>query len=358
MNKAKNFSEFYQALSMVRLPMFNIMYADRYDTIFYISNAKLPLRNNNVGYNWRSTLPGDTSATLWTNFKPIAALPQYVNPSSGFLYNTNHSPFNASEPKDNLDYRSFDPNDGFETYENNRSERFRELVPIAGKVSYDTFRSIKFDQQFPQTLQFGTDIKTIITLDTNSFVKLKPLIKNLVNWNRSGDTASKGAAVFLLAYEYLSTKLKGHSRRVLSSQEAVETLEYIYNHFQTNFNTIEPTLGDVQKLVRGNYMLPAPGLPDMLAATYASPYLNGQLKVTSGDAYICLVRYPKNGLPVIESVNTFGSSSHPKSPHFSDQMKLFQTKKMKAMTLDKQLVLQSAVRIYSPGVLNKPGQTN
>ena len=29
MNKAKNFTEFYQALSMTSLPMFNIMYADR-----------------------------------------------------------------------------------------------------------------------------------------------------------------------------------------------------------------------------------------------------------------------------------------------------------------------------------------
>ena len=353
MNKSKNFSEFYQALSMVSLPMFNIMYADRYDTIFYISNAKLPIRDGNVQYNWMSTLPGDTSATLWTKFKPIAALPQYINPGSGFLYNTNHSPFNATEQKHNLDSRRFDPKDGFETFENNRSERFRELVPKSGKVSYETFKSIKFDQQFPRNLQFGTDIKNMITLDTNNFVKLKPLIKNFASWDLSGDTASKGAAVFLLAYEYVSKKLKNRSTRQLTSQDAVEIFEFIYEYTLTNFKTIEPTLGDVQKLVRGNNILPASGLPDMLAATYGSPYRDGLLKVTSGDAYICLVRYPKKGLPVIESVNTFGSSSHPESPHFSDQMQLFQTKKMKTMTLDKQSVLQNAERIYSPGQLSK-----
>ena len=39
MNKAKNFTEFYKAVSITSLPMFNIMYADRYDTIFYISNG-------------------------------------------------------------------------------------------------------------------------------------------------------------------------------------------------------------------------------------------------------------------------------------------------------------------------------
>ena len=64
MNKAKNFTEFYQALSMTSLPMFNIVYADRYDTIFYISNARLPRRNPDPQYHWRSTIPGNTSATL------------------------------------------------------------------------------------------------------------------------------------------------------------------------------------------------------------------------------------------------------------------------------------------------------
>jgi acyl-homoserine-lactone acylase len=67
MNKARNFTEFYKAISMTSLPMFNIMYADRFDTIFYISNGKIPRRNPDTIYHWKSTLPGNTSASLWTN---------------------------------------------------------------------------------------------------------------------------------------------------------------------------------------------------------------------------------------------------------------------------------------------------
>ena len=99
MNKARNFTEFYKAISQVNLPMFNITYADRYDTIFYISNGKMPRRNPDPKYNWRSTIPGNTSATLWTEFKSITELPQYVNPPSGYLFNTNHSPFLATDVK-------------------------------------------------------------------------------------------------------------------------------------------------------------------------------------------------------------------------------------------------------------------
>ena len=44
MNKARNFSEFYQTLKMKALPGYNIGYADRNDTIFYISNGLIPKR--------------------------------------------------------------------------------------------------------------------------------------------------------------------------------------------------------------------------------------------------------------------------------------------------------------------------
>ena len=42
MNKATNFTTFYKALKMEALPGYNVMYADRFDTIFYLSNGKIP----------------------------------------------------------------------------------------------------------------------------------------------------------------------------------------------------------------------------------------------------------------------------------------------------------------------------
>jgi len=71
MNKAKNFTEFYAALNRQELSMFNIMYADKYDTIFYINNALMPIRDSSPQYNWRRTVPGNTSKTLWTQFRAL-----------------------------------------------------------------------------------------------------------------------------------------------------------------------------------------------------------------------------------------------------------------------------------------------
>jgi len=349
MNKAKNFTEFYKAVSMTSLPMFNIMYADRYDTIFYVSNGKMPRRNPDPKYNWKSTLPGNTSATLWTTFKPVGELPQYVNPPSGYLFNTNHSPFLATDPKYNLNVRKFDPNDGYEIYHNNRSQRVTELLYNTGKIDYATFKKIKFDQQLPKDLKYTYAIDTMLSLNADDYPAMKEVITNFQNWDRKAVTNSKGAAVFLLVYDYVSKKLAGVPARQLTKAESIETFLYVNDYMIKNFGKTDLMLGDIQKLMRGDDARPAWGLPDVLTAAYTEPYKDGMRKVISGDAYICFVRYPKNGgLPIIESVNTFGASMHPDSPHFKDQMSMFQNQQTKHMTLDKAEVLKTAEKIYHP----------
>jgi acyl-homoserine-lactone acylase len=349
MNKSRNFSEFYKALSMTSLPMFNIMYADRNDTIFYISNGKMPVRNPDTLYKWKSTIPGNTSATLWNSFKPVTALPQYINPPSGYLYNTNHSPFLATEQKYNLNPRNFDKNDGYETYHNNRSQRVTELMSGLDKVDYQTFRRIKFDQQLPQELKYTYAIDTMLSLNANEYPDLQNIITNFQQWDRKAVTTSQGAAIFLLIYHHVADKLKGVAARQLTKQESIEAFHHVQDYMIGNFGRTDITLGDVQKLVRGDDVRPAWGLPDVLTAAYTSPFKNGMRKIISGDAYICFVRYPKSGLPIIESVNTFGASMHKDSPHYKDQMTMFQNQQTKPMTLNKNEVLRTAKRVYHPG---------
>ncbi|MGQ0738968.1 MAG: penicillin acylase family protein [Bacteroidota bacterium] len=349
MNKAKNFTEFYKALSMTSLPMFNITYADRYDTIFYISNGKMPRRNPDPKYIWKSTLPGNTSATLWTEFKPVTELPQYINPPSGYLFNTNHSPFLATETKYNLDRNKFDKAEGYETYHNNRSQRATELIN-GDKIDYSRFKQIKFDQQLPQQLKYTYGIDSMLILNAAGYPVLKELINTFQAWDRKSISASKGAAVFLITYYYLAERLKGIPSRQISKAEAVETYQYVHDYMLKYFGKTDLVLGDVQKLVRGDDVRPAWGFPDVLTPSFSEPYINGMRKVTGGDAYICFVRYSKDGsLPKIESINTFGASMNPASPHFKDQMTMFQAQQTKPMTLDKQEVLRTSKKVYNPG---------
>ena len=346
MDKAKNYTEFYTALGKQELSMFNIMYADKHDTIFYINNALMPIRNS--GYNWLKTVPGNTSNTLWTNFRNIKELPQYINPSSGFLFNTNHSSFLATAAADNLKASSFAKQDGWETYNLNRSVRFIELFPQTEKLSYEQFKAIKFDKQLPAVLQYNNNIDSMFLLNENEYPQSASIISTFKKWDKKGNAESKGAAIFLLSYEYLKKKLKGQNPRKITKAEAIETFDYVKNYLQTNFAKTDIMLGDLQKLVRGKREWPLGGFPDVLSPQWTSPIKDGRLKSIGGDGLIMFVRFAKDGLPKIETINMYGSSSHPESKHFDDQVEMYLQQKTKPMTLDKKEIYKNAERVYHP----------
>ncbi len=349
MDKARNFSEFYKAMQMTAIPGFNTVYADKHDTIFYVSNGKIPLREQ--GYDWQITVQGNTSKTLWTNFHPLKDLPQYVNPVSGYLVNTNHTPFNATGAKDNLQAKDFDPTMGYETKNNNRSTRFQELISQYGKLSYEDFKRIKYDNQLPEKLHYPIDIETLFQLNSTENADIQSLIETLKSWNRKADVDSKGAAIFLIALNYFSEEFNKKGQEIdgiISKEESIAALRHVNTYMKQYFGRTDITLGDLQKLVRGDVEKPSWGLPDVITAMHSKPYKDGKLKVMAGESYIELVKFPKNGLPEIESVTNFGASGHADSPHYTDQMDMFLNKQTKKMTLDKAEVLKTAERIYSP----------
>ena len=343
-NKAKNFTEFKSALNMLAIPGYNIVYADRYDTIFYISNGRIPVRDKS--YNWKTTLPGNTSKTLWTDLHPLSNLPQVLQPKAGYVYNTNHSPFHSTEGTDNPLVK--DITMGYETLENNRSMRFAELMQPLNKVSYEDFKRIKFDRQFPSSFYFPSKIDSVFLLNSNEFPDIADIITQLNNWNRNSDAESIGAGTFFFVQAAASNnKALYLQNKSISKTLAAQLLREAKQTMLKDFGKTNIALGEVQKLVRGTKEIPLPGLPDVLAPMYSVPYKDGKWKGNQGDAYIELVRFTKDG-PQIESLNVYGASAKKDSPHYTDQMEMFTRQQTKKMTLNKAEVYKNAKSIYHP----------
>lgn len=343
-NKAKNFTEFKSALEMLAIPGYNIVYADRHDTIYYISNGRIPIRD--AKYNWKSTLPGNTSATLWNQLHPLKDLPQALQPGSGFVFNTNHSPFHSTEGPENPLIK--DATMGYETLENNRSKRFSEMLAGYDKVSFEIFRKIKFDRQYPAKFAFPTGIDSLFLLKAGEYPDVAELITQLQQWDKNAPAESVGAGTFFLAYATVTRNPALYNRYgILTQAQAIAILRSVKAEMLQNFGRTRLQLGEIQKLVRGDKELPLPGLPDVLAPMYSVPYRNGMWKGTQGDAYVELVRFTKDG-PIIESINTYGASGKKESPHYTDQMEMYTRQQTKTMTLDKKEVYRTAARVYHP----------
>ena len=344
MNKARNYTEFKSALEMMAIPGYNLVYADRYDTIYYISNGKIPVRNTN--YSWKNTVPGNTQATLWNDIHPLANLPQVLQPQSGFVYNTNHSPFHSTNGNDNPVNRI--PNMGYETLENNRSMRFDELIAGYPTISFEQMKKIKFDRQFPTQFAFPTNIDTLFMLKSADYPDLADMIANCTTWDKKATTDSRGAATFLLIYK-IANQQRGKylSTLKMTTQHSLDLLREVKTAMLRDYGRTDVTLGDIQKLVRGEKEIPIAGLPDVLATISTVPYKNGLYKGTQGDAYVELVKFTKDG-PIIESMNVYGASARKDSPHYTDQMERYAKQQTKTMTLNKKEVYRTAERIYHP----------
>ena len=347
MNKATNFSEFYKALEMKALPGYNIGYADRNDTIFYISNGKIPIRAK--GYDWRDVVPGNTKETLWDSYYDIKDLPQVVKPASGFVYNANHSPFKSSSEADNPNAENFAKEINFETYDNNRSTRLLKLLEEEERIDYKRFKRIKYDHQLPTPLQYNyMDLNPLFDMKVADYPEVSTLLTDIQNWDRITNPASYGAGAYASLYYQLTPFYYQLGKdRVFTKEALYEALKITKAHLKMYFNAERIQLGEFQKLVRGNKELPIFGLPDVVTAMKGQPYKDGKIKITHGESYIGLVRFTPNKT-YFESVISFGNSRRPESPHYTDQMELYSNFETKTMSFDRLDVMKTAKRVYAP----------
>jgi acyl-homoserine-lactone acylase len=354
MNKARNYGEFMDAYRMQAHPCTNLIYADRDDNIYYISNGLFPKRNPK--YDWFNVLPGNTSETLWKpEYYPLDSLPQYLNPKSGYLFNCNNTPFDATGPGENLNPYDFNPTFNFELEDNNRSIRAQELIAQYDRVSYEDVKRIKFDNIFNQEI-FTSGCENLIMLtelDPTKYPDIADAIAVAKDWNRVADVDNKEAALLFFAFyeiaEGMTERAVQYECNAFYEEEYVAAMRAAKKHMMKHFGSLRVPLGDVQKLVRGDKELPVGGGPDVLGAAMTGPYKDGMRKTLVGDSYIMMCRYNKAGVE-IETIHSYGASAKPNSPHYTDQMELFVSKGFKPMTLDKQTIYANAESITHPGI--------
>ncbi len=354
MNKATNFEEFKTALERRKIVSNNIVYADQDDNIYYLSNGKLPIRNPN--YNWKSVLPGDTSATLWSNnYYPLDSLPQVENPNSGFVYNTNNTPFSSSAKADNPIEDEDNLTMGYQTtgVENNRSARLLELLTKSDTLDYATFKSIKYDLQYPTPLRSPnmTNLEMLLQLQPDKYPEIKEALRLLNDWDRSTHEDNTTASLFIVSLNTLIEQLKKEERykpgQTITASDCAKAIHTAQQELQTQFGTLQVPLGALQKHQRDTVSLPLGGGPDVLAAMYSRKQEDGTYKGVAGESYIMLARFGPEGVQ-LETVNAYGTNAEKNHPHHTDQMELFVKRQLKPMTLDWEQVVQTADTIYSP----------
>ena len=345
MNKATNFDEWNSAMSMTAIPMFNAGYADKTGNIFYIYNAKLPLRAE--GYDWESVLPGNSSDVVWTEYLPYADLPQVLNPTSGFIQNCNNTPFITTTGEDNPDKKNYPDSFGIESHMSNRALRAMELFGEDPSISREEFEQYKFDLRYSDDSYMSQFVDRLISL-SYSFEdeKLIQGVNVLKSWDKNTDYENKNASLPIISFGWFMEI----SPENISDENLLESftfaVKYLYNHY----GRLDVIWGKINRLIRGSINLGLGGGPDIPHAVYGIPTEEGYLKGYAGDAFLMLVEWEKNGEVSSKSIHQYGSNTqHESSTHYADQAKLFVDRKLKPVWLTLQNIIENVEKVYSPG---------
>lgn len=355
MNKAKNFTEFRKALEIQGLSRQNITYADKNDTIFFVSNGLIPKRSD--GYDWLKVLPGDTSATLWTEYLPLDSLANFLNPECGFVFNTNNAGFEATCPTENGLLPQYNDHIGYREQFNNRSMRFYEMMDnkyYNKKITFEDFKDIKFDHTYPQHMTFKGRIwfDDMFKMKEEDYPEIADALKLIKAFDHSADTNDINYPIFMYTvYMILKGDRKLRSEAETDQAKRFElfavSIKKAKEHMLEHFGRLDIPTSKVQILERGGRVMGLDGGPDAIRAVFGRMLPDGRIRMLAGDGYIQLTKFTKDG-PEIWSISPFGASSFPDSPHYNDQMQMFSEHKLKRMSLDKEKVYKSAEKIYHP----------
>ncbi|CAN5402750.1 acylase [soil metagenome] len=353
MNKATNFQQFEAAIKMQAVPLFNIIYADVDGNIMMHSGGRVPLRDPKL--DWTLPITAGTSAYKWDSILPYSRMPQVFNPSCGYVFNANNTPLHATGDSCNWKGEYFP---GLQQFMYNRGDQFERLMKEAHQpFTAEQLNEIKFNMGFAPNGTYMAHFKAMYSLDETKYPDIADAIRKLKKWDLNGYLDSEEAALVLVIHDKLRLKYDVPfaflmiQKQVVSEADAVWAIREAKKFLLKTHGSINVTLGEVQYHIRGDVSYPASGLREVPRAADGVLYdkKKGIYRIKGGDGYIQIVRYSKEKGAEIMSINAYGASDHPDSPHYTDQMEMFTTRQFKPMTFDKDAILKNAKKVYSPG---------
>jgi acyl-homoserine-lactone acylase len=342
LNKAANRDEWLAAMRLQALPSINYIYADEKGNIGYVYNGQFPVRAE--GRDWTEVQPGDRSDLIWQGYLPFDRVPQIWNPKSGYVFNSNNTPFQATGVEDALKPADFSPTMGIQTDMTNRAYRAEETFGADSAITAEAFRAYKFDIAYSERSDFARKIAEVIKIDPGSDRDLIAAQALLKGWDLRTNIGSRAAALAVL----MGTDA-AHSDNH-PDVPPIDALRHAIITLKTHFGRIDPVWGEVNRIRRGTLDLPIDGGPDIYRAVYGVAQTDGTLNAAAGDTFIMFVTWDKAGALSSDSINQFGSATlNARSPHYADQTPLFVAMKTKPVLFTQSQLTGNVEADYRPG---------
>ena len=351
MSTATNLPEFETALRKMQMPLLTVIYADRDGHILKLFGGQTPVRSSGDWSYWSGVVPGDTSATLWTEVHAYDDLPRVVDPESGWLQNANEPPWTTTLPRA-LDPDDYPPYMAPRTVSEQgaeraarvrfRAQRSARMLAEDESITFDELVDYKLSTRMELADRILDDLA--IAVDAHGSERAKRALAVLEGWDRTADAESRGAVLFARFVKELTQKgaagvfAEGRSADhplttpdgLADPAAAADALETAATVVMDEYGTLDVPWGDVYRLRGEDRDLPANGGPGDFGVFPLVKYQkddDGRFRAWLGESYIALVEFSE---PVrARALLTTSNSSQPGSPHNGDQLELFSRKELR-----------------------------
>jgi acyl-homoserine-lactone acylase len=355
MIRSTSLARFEAALSRLQLPMFTVMYADRAGNILHVFNGAVPVRSRGDWAWWQGVVPGDSSATLWTQLHPYHALPRVLNPGTGWLQNANDPPWSTTVPFP-LDPFYYPPYMAPQRSMAFRPQQSARMLAAAPRLTLEEMVQLKHSTYVGAADHLVHDVA--VAARAFGDPEAVAAADVLERWDRRTDAGSRGALLFEEFYRALQRhrwpdgspwEIRWTARAPLSTPDglsdpraAVELLAGAARRVQAARGALDTPWGDVHRLRRDGVDLPANGGPGDIGVLRTVdfepvPDDSARLVATGGDSFVAAVEFSR---PVqAHTLIGYGNASQPGSPHRTDQLELFSRKQLRPAWLTREDVL-------------------
>jgi acyl-homoserine-lactone acylase len=374
MVRANTLDQFLTALGANQIPMLNTIYADKAKHTLLAYTSVIPVRSTGDYLFWNRPLPGDRSDLIWTETHPFDSLPRVVDPPSGFVQNSNATPWYMTMPGPNPDDFPpyFAPREMTATYSFAREQRGLKLLRQDDAFTFADLYAAKFDTLVETAGRVLGDLRRAARESDSALATAAADV--LARWDRRSDRDSKGAALYFAFYATwieLTTARRQQAdpdfvayldffggpdffsnpwnpQHPLTTPHgladpalALQALEIAAQLFQDAGAPLDIEWGALARFRSGSADQPGWGGGDptgVFASMLFLPAPDGALQGYLGESFIALVEFGDQLQAKV--LLAYGNSSRPDSPHNGDQVALLSNKQMRDPWRTKAEVLQ------------------